>query len=389
MTNSKKEIATYHDFEELRLVDCKFDERFPEKGIVDYSLERLGIADLTLIIGDNAQGKTRLFKTLVYLRELFSGRIRRIPTEFNSAFTFKTPNQEVVEYKLKITPQTETNVYSESILRNGRVLFSTKEAILIDEGAGSTVSNFFIPDNIPALVSIADTRFKTIGAVRSFFQRIIFASALIDANSILFNKDALVPNEHGSDLSSVLNNWKERYPSRFEKVVHEFTRCFTLVKRIDLVDQGMPGKLLALHEKEIKKQILQPEWSEGFKRTLWLITLGFIEFGSNGSALPPSLILIDEIENSLDYKTLKFVISYYKDLLSQSQVVVSSHSPLVCDFIPPTDWRVFRRKGSEARGYQPNELDADLEKSLDFFGRIHWEFYVKHLASVKLHKVEK
>jgi len=41
MTNSKKEIATYHDFEELRLVDCKFDERFPETGIVDYSLERL------------------------------------------------------------------------------------------------------------------------------------------------------------------------------------------------------------------------------------------------------------------------------------------------------------------------------------------------------------
>lgn len=389
MTNSKKEIATFHDFEELRLVDCKFDERFPETGIVDYTLKRLGLADLTLIIGDNAQGKTRLFKTLIYLRELFSGRIRRIPTEFDSTFTFKTPNQGVVEYKLKITPQTETNVYSESILRNGRVLFSTKEATLIDEGAETTVLNFFIPDNIPALVSIADTRFKTIGAVRSFFQRIIFASALIDTNSIIFNKDALVPNEHGSDLSSVLNNWKERYPSRFEKVVHEFTRCFRLVKKIDLVDQGMPGKLLALHEKEIKKQILQPEWSEGFKRTLWLITLGFIEFGSNGSALPPSLILIDEIENSLDYKTLKFVISYYKDILSQSQVVVSSHSPLVCDFIPPTDWRVFRRKGSEARGYQPNELDADLEKSLDFFGRKHWEFYVKHLASVKLHKVEK
>ena len=387
--NSKKDIATFHDFEELRLIDCTFDERFPESGVVDYRLEPLTISDLTLIIGDNAQGKTRLFKTLIYLRELFSGRISRIRTVFEATFSFRSSNEEIVQYTLKITPQTDINVYSESIVRNGKVLFSTIEGVLIDEVTGSGVPNFFIPDNIPALVSIADTRFKTIGAVRSFFQRIIFASALIDANAIIFNKDALVPNEHGSDLSSVLNNWKERYPSRFEKVVHEFTRCFTLVKKLDLVDQGMPGKLLALHEKEIKKQILQSEWSEGFKRTLWLITLGFIEFGSNGGALPPSLILIDEIENSLDYKTLKFVISYYKDLLSQSQVILSSHSPLVCDFIPPTDWRVFRRHGSEARGYQPNELDAELEKSLDFFGRKHWEFYVKHLASVKLHRVDK
>jgi len=387
--NSKKDIATFHDFEELRLIDCTFDERFPESGVVDYRLEPLTIADLTLIIGDNAQGKTRLFKTLIYLRELFSGRISRIRTVFEATFSFRSSNEEIVQYTLKITPQTDINVYSESIVRNGKVLFSTIEGVLIDEVTGSGVPNFFIPDNIPALVSIADTRFKTIGAVRSFFQRIIFASALIDANAIIFNKDALVPNEHGSDLSSVLNNWKERYPSRFEKVVHEFTRCFTSVKKLDLVDQGMPGKLLALHEKEIKKQILQSEWSEGFKRTLWLITLGFIEFGSNGGALPPSLILIDEIENSLDYKTLKFVISYYKDLLSQSQVILSSHSPLVCDFIPPTDWRVFRRHGSEARGYQPSELDAELEKSLDFFGRKHWEFYVKHLASVKLHRVDK
>jgi energy-coupling factor transporter ATP-binding protein EcfA2 len=387
--NSKKDIATFHDFEELRLIDCTFDERFPESGVVDYRLEPLTISDLTLIIGDNAQGKTRLFKTLIYLRELFSGRISRIRTVFEATFSFRSSNEEIVQYTLKITPQTDINVYSESIVRNGKVLFSTIEGVLIDEVTGSGVPNFFIPDNIPALVSIADSRFKTIGAVRSFFQRIIFASALIDANAIIFNKDALVPNEHGSDLSSVLNNWKERYPSRFEKVVHEFTRCFTLVKKLDLVDQGMPGKLLALHEKEIKKQILQSEWSEGFKRTLWLITLGFIEFGSNGGALPPSLILIDEIENSLDYKTLKFVISYYKDLLSQSQVILSSHSPLVCDFIPPTDWRVFRRHGSEARGYQPNELDAELEKSLDFFGRKHWEFYVKHLASVKLHRVDK
>jgi hypothetical protein len=65
MTDSKKEVSALYDFESLRLNDFIFNERFPNLEVVDYSLDRLSIADLTLIIGDNAQGRTRVFKTLL------------------------------------------------------------------------------------------------------------------------------------------------------------------------------------------------------------------------------------------------------------------------------------------------------------------------------------
>ncbi len=75
--------------------------------------------------------------------------------------------------------------------------------------------------------------------------------------TIIFNKDALVPNESGTDLASVLNNWKENFTDRFDQVVRDSTKCFSLVQTVELVDQGMPGKLLALREREIKRQIIQ------------------------------------------------------------------------------------------------------------------------------------
>lgn len=383
---SEKEKAKHQDAELLRLKNFHLQDRHLDE--IDYKLDSLSLADFTLVIGDNAQGKTRLFNTLIFLRELFSGRSRRILTTFEAYFEFIAPNKDELQYSISITPQTDLNTYSETIRRDGKLLFSRSENTLIDEVNDRAVSNFYISENIPALVSITEPGFKSIAAIRSFFQRIVVANTGLENHTIRFNKDALVPNEIGTDLASVLNNWKDSFPARFNQVVRDFTKCFTYIEKVDLVDKGMPGKLLALHEKQVKKQIVQLEWSEGFKRTLWLITLGNIQFGNNGNAVAPSVICIDEIENSLDYKTLKYIVSYFRDLTSESQIIVSSHSPLVCDFIPPQDWRVFRRKGSSVKGYRPSELDTDLEKSLDFFERKHWEFYVDHLASVKLHKVK-
>jgi predicted ATPase len=385
-SGGKFQVA-HPEVELLRLQDIQLQERHAD-GEFDYKIDPLVLADFTLLIGDNAQGKTRFLRTMIFLRELFSGRSRRISTTFESTFHFLCPNNEVLEYFLSITPQTDVNNYNETIKRNGRLLFSRGENILFNEIKNENVLNFYIPNNIPALVSITDPGFGSIAAIRSFFQRIAVAHTSFESHSIIFNKDALVPNESGTDLASVLNNWKETFTDRFDQVVRDFTKCFTLVQTVELVDQGMPGKLLALREREIKRQIIQTEWSEGFKRTLWLLTLGNIRFEMDGTSIPPSLIFIDEIENSLDYKTLKYMIGYLRDLTSESQVIVSSHSPLVCDFVPPQDWRVFRRKGSDVRGYQPSELNKDLEKSLDFFERKHWDFYVKHLASVKIHKVK-
>ena len=106
------------------------------------------------------------------------------------------------------------------------------------------------------------------------------------------------------------------------------------------------------------------------------------------SVFPPSLILIDEIENGLDFKTLKYIIKYYEEYSDDSQVIMSSHSPLVCDFVSPTKWIIVRKIGNELRFIAPHDVENDLNSQLDIFKQKHWDFYLKHISNSRLYKVE-
>jgi len=71
-------------------------------------------------------------------------------------------------------------------------------------------------------------------------------------------------------------------------------------------------------------ELLPPSISTGFFKFLTLITA--IE-------LKPALIVIDEIENSLYAKTIEFLIDELKN--SKSQVIITTHSPVVVDLVYP------------------------------------------------------
>jgi len=71
-------------------------------------------------------------------------------------------------------------------------------------------------------------------------------------------------------------------------------------------------------------ELLPPSISTGFFKFLTLITA--IE-------LKPALIVIDEIENSLYAKAIEFLIDELKN--SKSQVIITTHSPVVVDLVYP------------------------------------------------------
>ena len=111
-------------------------------------------------------------------------------------------------------------------------------------------------------------------------------------------------------------------------------------------------------------------------------------FVIDGKIKLPSVILIDEIENGLDFKTLKYVVNYLKDCSEDSQIIMSSHSPLVCDFVNPNDWVVARRKGSKINYLSPKYIEKNLNADLELFKFKHWEFYTKHISNSKIYRVK-
>jgi energy-coupling factor transporter ATP-binding protein EcfA2 len=354
---------------------------------IETKLENLSVNDFNLLISDNAQGKTRLFRTLNFLSNLFKDKPPIIRTDFSAAFNFEIMNStgiEKVVYELNIQPVNGENNFNERVMRNNRILYSSKEKILVNESTDSEVKNYFIPKNLPALSSINEPDFITINLLRGFFQRIVWISAN-KSREINVVPAATIPDASGSNISSVLNNWKKSYPEIFNEVMNEFKDCFPFIKEVFFTQQDIQGVMkadvLTFNEEDIDSPILQTQWSDGLYRILFLLMATKIPFVSGEETMPPSLILVDEIENGLDFNRLKYIINYFKDYADDSQIIISSHSPLVCDFVHPRNWKVVKRKGAELHFISPHLQEEDLDSQLDLFKHKHWEFYTKHISN--------
>ncbi len=135
-----------------------------------------------------------------------------------------------------------------------------------------------------------------------------------------------------------------------------------------------------MREKEVKKDIALEEWSNGFSRMLSLLVLPKTQFEFNKKMHKPSLICIDEIENGLDFKTLKYIIDYIKDYIDDIQFILTSHSPSISEFIHPRNWQVVKRSGSNIKVTKPIIVEKDFDEKLEYFKQQYWDFYVKHVS---------
>jgi len=377
----------------IRLKSFSFKEELD--GQIEVDISNVDLEGFDLFIGDNAQGKTRLFRTLQFVTGLLRGNRRRISTIFVAKFTFNIQLKEQIEkvsYQIKVFPTNEGNDYSEKITKVDGVLFSTEEKILINEENNQNIDNFFIPLNIPSVAAIDDARFPTIRLIREFFQRILFIGphrgqmVEIEGNPT----NALILNPDGANLASVLSYWSKKHKPIYQDLINDLKRCFPIIEEVKFVPQvlspGVKTEFLAIHEKDISKDILQVNWSEGIWRTLCLLCLPKTQFEYGDKVYPPSMIWIDEIENSLDFKTLKFITSYFKDYSDQIQIVMSSHSPIMSEFIHPKNWQIVRRHGAKIKISKPTLVEKNLDEQLSFFREKYWDFYTKHVSSSDLYE---
>ncbi len=88
--------------------------------IVDIQIVNLTLNDFNLLISDNAQGKTRMFRILNYVKTLVSGKPRLIATHFHGEFVFQNSERIDVLYILDIVPEEDKNKYEEKLLKEGQ-----------------------------------------------------------------------------------------------------------------------------------------------------------------------------------------------------------------------------------------------------------------------------
>ncbi|WP_010477281.1 AAA family ATPase [Thermococcus zilligii] len=85
-------------------------------------------------------------------------------------------------------------------------------------------------------------------------------------------------------------------------------------------------------------ELAPPGISDGFYKTLAILTAAYLK---------PPLLVIDEIENSLHPETLELIFDVLRE--SESQVIITTHSPVVVDMTEPSDLILVDKVGGESR----------------------------------------
>jgi predicted ATPase len=352
--------------------------------------------DFNLLISDNAQGKTRFFSTISYLSSVSYNREHALGTNFYSKWQFeekKSSDTDTITYIVRVEGLHNKNNYHENVYKNNKIVYSSSQSILIDEGKKegrkNRIENFYLPSNTSAIASITEPKFRTIGLIRNFFQRVIFISAN-KSRSVHLDPNSIIPNAEGTNIGSVLSNWNTRFPHLFNEVIKEFRNRYKFINKVYFTDQetkeGIRTKLLTFDEEKVNEPITQIQWSDGMYRMLILLMSAKVPFLEGEKTFTPSLVLIDEVENGLDYKSLKFILDYFKDYSEDFQFILSSHSPLVCELIHPKHWIIVKRKGSEIKFVSPGEIVEDLDLQLELFKQKHWDFYTKHITNSDIYQ---
>jgi hypothetical protein len=203
---------------------------------VNFELRKAPIGPFNLVLGDNAQGKTKFFYFLRFLKDIHSGARPGFPNLERSVvqLTF-LQGQSKIQYDLSISPLPDgtTPIFDETLTKDGKTLFSRSQKSLLDESSGNQISNFFIPPNIPALTSFtSEKQFPTLTAVKSFLERMMFLEAnRLDSSNIEIARGSLFLNYKGSNASSVLETWRKLIPPAYDEVVNEFEETFPTVEK--------------------------------------------------------------------------------------------------------------------------------------------------------------
>lgn len=379
---------------DFRLRSIKFSEWVEDR--LNWEIMKFSIGNLNVLLSNNAQGKTRLFNVLRFIKDIhIGGRHFSNPNYKAEANLWFEQDEDEIFYKFAMVgePKGDGLIFNEIVKRNEKVLFDRSKKILIEETKDEQISKFFIQDNVPATKSLKEKEFITCNLIQDFFSRMLFLEAnRFSADQITLAKDAMTLDLKGANVGCVLNNWQKKIPLAYNEVVDAFRECFSFIENVFIKEEpiapGMPsGPLIYMKEKDVDGDIAQKDWSDGLLRALCHFVLACTQFQSETKdVIRPSFIGIDEVENGLDFNTLAKIINHYESYSSLIQTIIATHSPLVCNMVEAKKWLVMKRKGAKVKTFSPSKVE-DLESERSKLKKNNWEFYRRHVALSDLYRI--
>ncbi len=335
---------------------------------------------LTVLIGDNGSGKSSLIEGLqTYQRIVTNGldeamqmwggfeQIRNAavvhqdqitsegrdyqtnPIEFRASHWLKEPGKpskgESQSHLMSVTssPDGDEIFFFEErwTISGKKIMTRNKDGEIFDAAGKPVESNALLPVAFPAAIGSMVLRNgeSLIGKIAHYPSA---AELIASWQFVMLNAYAMgypQPQQRtggsirlrsdGSNIAEYLNDIRQRDSAAFKRIIE------TLQYVLPYVSDLQPTLTSELE----RAVYLQMTEEEDFKVPGWLLSTGTLRILALLALFnhpePPPLIVIEEIENGLDPRTIHLIVEELRSLVenNRAQVIVTTHSPYLLDLL--------------------------------------------------------
>ena len=316
--------------------------------------------NLNIIFGKSASGKTRTLNILFGIGLMHRGGPVSSTSPETWAVLFKERDKEYF-YQVG-TGNNEGNLFvKQDALHSGAgetLIFDREQNKLLNEVTNEEERYSPISNEL-SLNYVKDTeKHKTALKLRNYltqFKRLDYSIANVVGATSLLDNNRLIVEPNGAFLDATISNIMNGFPTSFEKIKMNFMDIYPHVENISI--GKLPVGINSIQTLFIKEDFLDIPYpwfhaSSGMVKTLALLSILF-------SPLEKSLIMIDEIENSLDYEGLVKIADIIKEVSMDRQIVVATHSPIFANMFAFDQWIICTREGKRTK-FHNIKKDAKL-----------------------------
>jgi len=369
--------------------------------LFNITVEKTEFNPLNLLVGASGSGKTMIINSLSNLKEIALGKSGFPGAEWKLNFT-TTGGQNVVwsgtiekaTMPAKILNDLKGNESNNILVEKIRVnnkLYANR----VKDNLNSGTKNFKIENNTSA---IAAGFLEKLNIFRDEFKKIIVSdnSPLYDFKAGKFAVDSNLATDGTQyklaeikklniNTSGKLFLTYKNETETFNHIKERFIEIFPFVEDIKIAPYFIPdipveSKKMQEHPVIQIKEKYGQEWvhetyiSSGMLRTL--LKIAEIELADEGS-----VIIIDELENSLGVNSLEILVDEIKYSEGDIQFIITSHHPYIIQNIESETWKLVKREKNKIVTLSAEKIGIGLSKHDQFFELLNTEDYRKGIAS--------
>ena len=352
-----------------------------------HNLELKGITPLTVFLGPNGSGKSTIFDVFAFLSECFQsglrrawdrrGRFRELRTRgMDGPITFELryrekPKSPIITYYLAINENAKGPYVAEEYLEWRRGSSGRPFRFLnFKEGAGEVISGE-VPEkederiqqqlDTPDIIAVNTlgqfTNNPRVSALRRFISG--WYLSYLTADHARGTPEAGPQerlSERGDNLPNVIQYLKEQHPQRLDHILSVLADRIPQLESVDAAMMQDGRLLLQIKDAPFERPILAKFASDG---TLKMMAYLMVLYDPD----PPQLIGIEEPSNHLHPRLLPELAEECRTASSESQLMVTTHSPDFVDALRPEElWVLYRNEA----GFTQAKRAADMRGIPEF-----------------------